>query len=312
MKLSTFNALSDKAMSVITPIGVVVGLALGSRIAAYKGWGTFFFACITFIGALQISFSQVLKALKRGRAIGMVLVCAHVLIPLMVKALASLAFPASPSYVTGFVLLSSIPIAVTSFLWTTIHRGDGALALALILLDTLLSPLLTPLTVRLLADSAVKLDFQGMIVSLLYMIVIPSLLGMLVKQAASEACTKARPYLSPVTKVCMMLVIVLHVASLSGTLTFSAVYLRLILMNLVVIALGFVLIYSLGRYVLHEDRASVVSMTFTGGMRNISAALVLATTYFDPGTALPVVIGILLQQTFVGLLGARLFRRDTW
>ncbi|NLE15263.1 MAG: bile acid:sodium symporter family protein, partial [Spirochaetales bacterium] len=185
-------------------------------------------------------------------------------------------------------------------------------ALALILLDTLLSPLLTPLTVRLLADSAVKLDFQGMIVSLLYMIVIPSLLGMLVKQAASEACTKARPYLSPVTKVCMMLVIVLHVASLSGTLTFSAVYLRLILMNLVVIALGFVLIYSLGRYVLHEDRASVVSMTFTGGMRNISAALVLATTYFDPGTALPVVIGILLQQTFVGLLGARLFRRDTW
>lgn len=311
MKLSTFNALSDKAMSVITPIGVVVGLALGSRIAAYKGWGTFFFACITFIGALQISFSQVAKALRRGRTIGMVLVCAHVLLPLIVKALASLAFPSSPSYVTGFILLSSIPIAVTSFLWTTIHAGDGALALALILLDTLLSPLLTPLTVRLLADSSVQLDFQGIIISLLYMIVIPSLLGMLVKQAASEACTKARPYLSPVTKVCMMLVIVLHVASLSGTLTFSAVYVPLILMNLVVIALGFVLIYSLGRYVLHEDRASVVSMTFTGGMRNISAALVLATSYFSAETALPVVIGILLQQTFVGFLGARLFSRDT-
>lgn len=241
----------------------------------------------------------------------MVLVCAHVLLPLIVKALASLAFPSSPSYVTGFILLSSIPIAVTSFLWTTIHAGDGALALALILLDTLLSPLLTPLTVRLLADSSVQLDFQGIIISLLYMIVIPSLLGMLVKQAASEACTNARPYLSPVTKVCMMLVIVLHVASLSGTLTFSAVYVPLILMNLVVIALGFVLIYSLGRYVLHEDRASVVSMTFTGGMRNISAALVLATSYFRAETALPVVIGILLQQTFVGFLGARLFSRDT-
>lgn len=285
MKLSTFNAASDKAMPVITPIGVVVGLALGSRIAAYKGWGTFFFACITFIGALQISFSQVAKALRRGRTIGMVLVCTHVLIPLTVKALASLAFPSSPSYVTGFILLSSIPIAVTSFLWTTIHAGDGALALALILLDSLLSPLLTPLTVHLLADSSVKLDFQGIIISLLYMIVIPSLLG--------------------------MLVIVLHVASLSGTLTFSAVYVPLILMNLVVIALGFVLIYSLGRYVLHEDRASVVSMTFTGGMRNISAALVLATSYFRAETALPVVIGILLQQTFVGFLGARLFSRDT-
>lgn len=38
MKLSTFNAPSDKAMPVITPIGVVVGLALGSRIAGYQSW----------------------------------------------------------------------------------------------------------------------------------------------------------------------------------------------------------------------------------------------------------------------------------
>ncbi len=312
MKLSTFNAFSDKAMPVITPIGVVIGLVLGSRIAAYKGWGTFFFACITFIGALQISFAQVAKVLRRVKSIALVLFCAHVLIPLMVKLLASLAFPSSPSYVTGFILLSSIPIAVTSFLWTTIHKGDAALALALILLDTLLSPFLTPLTIRLLANSSVALDFQGMMVSLLYMIVIPSVLGMLVKQAAPEACTRARAYLSPVTKACMMLVIVLHVASLSGTLSYSAVYLPLVLMNLVVIALGFLLIYLLGRHVAHLDRSSVVSMTFTGGMRNISAALVLATTYFDAATSLPVVIGILLQQTFVGFLGSRLFRRETW
>jgi predicted Na+-dependent transporter len=48
-------------------------------------------------------------------------------------------------------------------------------------------------------------------------------------------------------------------------------------------------------------------MTFTGGMRNISAALVLATTYFPPLAALPVILGILFQQTFVGLLGGVLF-----
>jgi predicted Na+-dependent transporter len=50
-------------------------------------------------------------------------------------------------------------------------------------------------------------------------------------------------------------------------------------------------------------------MTFTGGMRNISAALVLATTYFSPLAALPVILGILFQQTFVGLLGGVLFAR---
>ena len=312
MNLNTFNAKSDKAMPFLTPIGVVVGLVLGSRIAGFKQWGTFFFASITFIGALQISFAQVMKALKRVRAIVLVLFCAHAVIPLVVKLLAFLVFPDSPSYVTGFILLSSIPIAVTSFLWTTIHKGDVALALALILFDTMLSPLLTPLTIRLLANSSVTLDFQGMMVSLLCMIVIPSILGILVKQAAPDACSKAKAYLNPVTKLCMLLVIILHVAPLAGTLSFTLIYIPLILMNLFVIALGFVIIYVLSRYVLHEERSSVVSMTFTGGMRNISAALVLATSYLDPETALPVVIGILLQQTFVGFLGSRLFARDAW
>lgn len=312
MNLATFNAKSDKAVPFITPLGVVVGLALGSRISGYSEWGTFFFACITLIGALQISFSQVLKALSRVRSIALVLFCAHVAIPLVVKLLALLAFPTSPSYITGFILLSSIPIAVTSFLWTTIHKGDAALALCLILLDTLLSPLLTPLTIRLLANSSVVLDFQGMMVSLVFMIVLPSILGMLIKHAAPDACNKARAYLNPVTKLCMMLVIIIHVASLSGTLSFSAVYIPLILMNLVVITLGFLLIYCLARFVVHEERSFVVSMTFTGGMRNISAALVLATSYFNPMTALPVVIGILLQQTFVGILGSRLFAKDAW
>jgi tagaturonate reductase len=177
-------------MPVITPIGVVVGLALGSRIAAYKGWGTFFFACITFIGALQISFSQVAKALRRGRTIGMVLVCAHVLLPLIVKALASLAFPSSPSYVTGFILLSSIPIAVHSFLWTTIHAGtepwfgvDPARHPALTALD--------PLTVRLLADSSVQLDFKAYHLSLVYDSH-PFSSGHAGQASASEACTNAR------------------------------------------------------------------------------------------------------------------------
>lgn len=312
MNLATFNAKSDKAVPFITPLGVVVGLVLGSRISGYTGWGTFFFACITLIGALQISFSQVLKALSRVRSIVLVLFCAHVVIPLVVKLLASLAFPDSPSFVTGFILLTSIPIAVTSFLWTTIHKGDAALALCLILLDTLLSPLLTPLTIRLLANSSIVLDFQGMMVSLVFMIVLPSILGMLIKRAAPDACNKARAYLNPVTKLCMLLVIIIHVASLSGTLSYSAVYIPLILMNLVVISLGFLLIYCLARFVLHEERSFVVSMTFTGGMRNISAALVLATGYFDPLTALPVIIGILLQQTFVGFLGSRLFARDAW
>jgi predicted Na+-dependent transporter len=47
-------------------------------------------------------------------------------------------------------------------------------------------------------------------------------------------------------------------------------------------------------------------MIFCVGLRNISAALVLAIQYFEPRTAIPVVIGILFQQSISAISG-RLF-----
>lgn len=310
MQIDSLNKLTNKAMPFITPLGMVIGLLLGERIAPYKGAGTYLFACMTFIGALGISFKQFGVVLKRIRSIAAVLICSHILIPVLVKLLASAVFPDSPDIVTGFVLLSSIPIAVTSFIWATIYSGNAPLALSLILIDTLLSPLLTPLTIRLLSGSSVMLDQKGMMLSLLVMIVIPSIAGMLCNQWAPPSVKRVVPYLNPLTKLIMIAVVILNVSTLAGSLTYSGIYIPVILVNLVLIVLGFSLIYLLAKYGLKEDRASVVSMTFTGGMRNISAALVLATGFFEPMTALPVVLGILFQQTFVGVLGGIFFSRD--
>ena len=44
-------------------------------------------------------------------------------------------------------------------------------------------------------------------------------------------------------------------------------------------------------------------MMFSGGMRNISAGAVLAISYFPPAVAVPVVLGMLFQQTLASLYG---------
>ncbi|NLK06362.1 MAG: bile acid:sodium symporter family protein [Spirochaetales bacterium] len=306
MTLERLNVQCNKAMPFVTPIGVILGLLLGSRLAPYKDLSTLFFAIITFVGALGISYRQFALALRRLKDIFFVLVSAHVLLPVLTKVVASLIF-SDPDLVTGFILLSSIPIAVSSFIWCTIFDGDGPLALSLILLDTLLSPLITPLTIRLLTDSSVIFDSRGIITSLVIMIVIPSLLGMLFSQYFPKAARTAVPYLNPFIKLLLIAVVVIHIGQLSGKLDFSWLYLPLALVNLLVIALSFVVIWFLATYLLKADRASVVSMTYTGGMRNISAALILATQFFPPRVSLPVILGILLQQTFVGFLGSLLF-----
>ncbi|MGE4584489.1 MAG: bile acid:sodium symporter family protein [Sphaerochaeta sp.] len=309
MDFIRINERCNRAMPLLTPLGVVLGLLIGSRLAAFKGTSTLIFALITFIGALGMSFAQFVEVLKRARSLLLVLFVAHIVLPVVIKMLALLVFPHDPEIVTGFILLSSIPIAVTSFIWSSIFSGNGPLSLSLILIDTLLSPILTPFTVRLLSAASVNLDTRGMIASLVWMIVLPSLLGMAFNQYKPRLAKQATVYLNPVTKLFMIAVVVINVGSLTDSLSLSLVYIPLILVNLMAMALSFALIYVFARFVLKEDFASIVSMTFAGGMRNISAALVLATTFFSANTALPVVLGILFQQTFVGFLGPLFFPR---
>jgi BASS family bile acid:Na+ symporter len=50
----------------------------------------------------------------------------------------------------------------------------------------------------------------------------------------------------------------------------------------------------------------IITLTFTGGMRNISAGAVLAITYFPPQVAVPVVLGMLFQQVLASFYGRML------
>jgi BASS family bile acid:Na+ symporter len=53
----------------------------------------------------------------------------------------------------------------------------------------------------------------------------------------------------------------------------------------------------------------VVALTFNGGMRNISAGAVLAVAYFPAPVAIPVVLGMLFQQSLASLFGYLLNKR---
>ncbi|MDV7767593.1 hypothetical protein [Peribacillus sp. CSMR9] len=52
-------------------------------------------------------------------------------------------------------------------------------------------------------------------------------------------------------------------------------------------------------------------MTFTGGMRSISAGSVLATTYFPAAVTVPVVLGMLFQQMLASFFGFILEKHST-
>ncbi len=297
-------------MPLLTPFAVALGLVLGRRI----GWAAPsivpLFAFITFSGALSLTVDDARTVIRRPLPIFLFFALFHAIIPIMVRLLAGLAFPQRTDYVTGFILLFSIPTAVSGFIWTSIYRGNGPLSLALILIDTLLAPLTVSATVSLLMGQRVAVDTGSMFASLLFMVVIPSIAGIALNEASRGRIPKAAgPALKPLSKLLLVAVIALNVSRLPGRLPPLDWSLAAVAAACVAFTLGGFALGRLGGSIAKLPPEDTVALTFAAGMRNISAALVLAISFFPPSAAVPVVTGILFQQTLAALSGVGLVQK---
>ncbi len=300
-------------MPILTPFGVLLGLILGSRVSWMKPSVTWLFAFVTFSGALGISSSSFLKVVKRPKNILVFFLGTNIIMPILAWVLASLFFGSDPAVVTGYVLLLSIPTAVSGYIWSAIYKGDGALSLTLILISTVLAPLLTPFTINLLTQSSVSIDSTSMMLALLKMVVLPSLLGVSLNSLTKGGVTvHLAPSLRPFAKIALFFVIIINTSLVAERLIADATwaYLPIALLCAFLAASGYPIAYNLGKLAkipLEEN----ISITFATSMRNISAALVLSIEFFPANTALPVIFGIVFQQTVCAFMGYRLFGQKT-
>ena len=75
----------------------------------------------------------------------------------------------------------------------------------------------------------------------------------------------------------------------------------LVVIPLVVVMVVFCYLIGFASMFLLKEKELIVAVSFSSGMRNISLGLVLALAYFEPLTAVPVVLSILIQQPFATL-----------
>jgi tagaturonate reductase len=310
-KLRQLNKVLEHAMPIITPTGVILGLVLGTLVSWMKPSVSYLFAFLTFCGALGINSSDFFKVLKKPKPIFLFLLGSNLIMPFVAWSVAKIAFPSNIAIITGYVLLMATPTAVSGYIWSSIYRGNGALSLTLILVSTALTPLLTPLTVRLLAQTAIEIDTTGMILSLFKMVLLPSLLGVLINNLTKgKVNDHITPCLKPFSKIALVFVIIINTSQVSNQLLASASweYLPVALLCAAIAASGFPIAFVLGKWAKLSTEDNI-SLTFAIALRNISAGLVLAIDYFPPETALPVIFGIVFQQTISALMGFFLFGR---
>ncbi|WP_320129137.1 bile acid:sodium symporter family protein [uncultured Sphaerochaeta sp.] len=311
-KLRQFNHSLEHLMPVLTPFGVILGLILGTLVSWMNPSVTYLFAFLTFCGALGINTTDFFKVLRHPKPIIFFLIGANIIMPFLAWALASLVFHSNIAMITGYILLLSIPTAVSGYIWSSIYEGNGALSLTFILISTALAPIFTPFTVKLLAQTSIAIDTTGMMLSLFKMVVIPSILGIVINNLTKGQVNEhITPSLRPFSKLALFLVIIINTSQVSKDLLANASwsYLPVALVCATIASLSFPIAYVLGR-IAKLSREDNISLTFAISLRNISAALILAINYFPPETALPVIFGIVLQQTICAIMGHFLFGKN--
>ena len=217
------------------------------------------------------------------------------------------AFSLDEALTVGVVLVGCCPGGTASNVITYLAKGDLALSVCMTGVSTLLAPVMTPLLVWLLADKTVDVDVAGMLLSILWVVILPIVLGLTVKRLwprLTDQCTVYLPALSSITICLIVMIIIAANASklLSGGLVIVGV---VMLHNLCGLGLG----YTVGR-LLGMSTAKRRAVAIEVGMQNSGLASSLATLHFAayPMATIPGAI-FSVWHNLSGAAIARLFNK---
>lgn len=164
--------------------------------------------------SLRVADFTTLLATPRSAAVG--LLGMFGLFPALAFLLAW-AFPLSPELSMGLVLLAASPSASTSTLFTYLARGDAALSLTLTAVSKMLPVFIIPVYVGLAAqvfadaDTALSLSFADTSERLVQMVLLPTLIGMVLRHYAPAFTARTRPYVTRVAVIALIVLILVLV-----------------------------------------------------------------------------------------------------
>ncbi|WP_312942071.1 bile acid:sodium symporter family protein [Oscillibacter sp.] len=294
--------LSDKILW-FTIASLLLGIFFCQTFSVLVPVTPLIFATMTFINTLGCNFRQLGHVVTHPVPVLVILALLHLVVPVLCLVICTPLFPDNPLFTTGLVLNFVLPTGVISLMWVTIGRGNLPLCLSALLLDTLLSPLLVPLSMKLLVGSMVVMDASGMMKDLLFMVALPATLALLCHLIrGGQAAEHWKPRLSPFSKLLMFLIIISNATGVAPFL--KCVTPTLLVVIAVLVGLS-VFSYLLGWFVSHHlmrlDFPSVQTVTITTGIRNISAGAVLAAQYFPPDVLFPVAFAPIFTQIMLAI-----------
>ncbi|MFC5650157.1 bile acid:sodium symporter family protein [Paenibacillus solisilvae] len=288
-------------MFLIIPGSLVLGFFFSSPLHQFVPAVPYLFAYVTLTMAIGCGLRQLRTVMRRPGVMVRTFILAHILSPLIAYGLGALLFGVDSPYVVGLVLFTIIPLGVSTVLWVGMSEGSVPLMLAMVVIDSALSPFVVPAGIHLLFRTAVETDTMQMMGDLLIIIVAPTVLGVLLFELTKGRIQPlVQPFAAPVSKLCFVAVVSLNAAAIAPyTDMLRGDLFRLIPLAVVMVGLCYAVGYFGTSH--YRNQEIQVTVSYATGMRNISLGIVLALGYFSPLAAVPVVLSILIQQPLATL-----------
>lgn len=186
----------------------------------------------------------------------------------------------------GVILVGCCPGGTASNVITYIAGGDVALSVGMTIVSTLAAPLMTPMLVYVLAGAWVKVSFWAMVLSVVKVILIPVLLGILLRSLFGKQIQKITEIL-PLISVVSIVMIICGIVAVNAEKIVSCGVLVLgvvILHNLFGMGLGLA-----AAAVCKAEYSKATAIAIEVGMQNSGLAVSLAAANFaaNPLATLP-------------------------
>ena len=195
-------------------------------------------------------------------------------------------FPLDEALALGVVLVGCCPGGTASNVITYLAKGDLALSVGMTGVSTLLAPFLTPLLTWALAGKSINVDMVSMFLSILWVVILPIVVGLIVKGMWPQFTDKATDYLPAFSSVAIAFIVAIVISATADRLLAGGLLIVVVVMlhNIC----GFGIGYLTGRLLgLQEAKKRAISIEV--GMQNSGLASSLATIHFAayPLAAIP-------------------------
>ena len=260
---------------------------------------------IMFGMGLTLSPSDFKIVLSRPKDILVGCLAQFTIMPLLAWLL-TLAFSLPKELALGVILVGCCPGGTASNVITYLAKGDLALSVGMTACSTLLAPFVTPLLVWLMAGTMVNVDTLGMLLSIVYVVIAPIIVGLLFQRFLPRLTKAVTPYLPAFSSLAIAFTVGIVVSHNADRLMLGGLIVILVVMlhNLLGLSLGFLI----GR-LLRLEKPKCVALSIEVGMQNSGLASSLANMHFAafPLATIPGAV-FSVWHNISGALVAKLFQ----